>query len=544
MLSALSALAVWFFYSHGWLLYYGDSEAHLNIARRILDSQTPGYDQLGTYWLPLTHVLMLPFVRVDAWWHSGIAASFSPALCFVIGGTFLFAAARRMFQSTPAAVAATGLAACNPNLLYLQSTAMTEAVFFAALMALLYFSVRFHETQGWGSVLGAGIATCAATLTRYEGWLLIPFAALWFLYAARGRRRIPMALLFGVVASAGPLYWMAHGWYETGDLLDWYNSPYSARAIQGDAPCPGRGDWRVAWYYYRNAVQLCAGQALSLLACVGFVAVVARALVPAASRFVSTGSPSRRSRTKAKRVGSGALRDDVETNLDAAGRNARATRVWAILLLSIPGAFIIWSMHSGVVPIFMPHLWPHSYYNTRYGLAALPLLALAAAALITALPIRMRPSAAVLLIGAAIIPWVAHPHPDYWITWAESRANSNGRRAWMHEAAEYLAPRYVRGSGIITSQGDDFAGIYREMGIPLRETFSISNGLVWNATMERPDLFLWQEWAVVKGGDPVQTAINRAARYGIRYHLEKTIIEQYEPVVEIYRRIGVTHGRS
>src|SRR5450432_4099112 len=137
MLSLLSAAAVWFLYSHGWLLYYGDSEAHLNIARRILDSQTPGYDQLGSYWLPLPHVLMLPFVRVDAWWHSGIAASFSAATCFVIGGTFLFAATLQILQSTAAAATATALAALNPNLLYLQATAMTEAVFFATLMALL-----------------------------------------------------------------------------------------------------------------------------------------------------------------------------------------------------------------------------------------------------------------------------------------------------------------------------------------------------------------------------------------------------------------------
>ncbi len=502
LLALLSAAAVWFFYSHGWLLYYGDAEAHLNIARRILDSQTPGYDQLGTYWLPLTHVLLLPFVRVDAWWHSGIAASFPGAFCFIAGGTFLFAAARRIFQSTAAAATATGCAALNPNLLYLQSTAMTEAVFFAALMALLYFSVRFRETQGWRSAAGAGIATCAATLTRYEGWLLIPFAAAWFLYAARGRRRVLMALLFCAVASAGPLYWMVHGWYETGDFLDWYNSPYSARAIQGDAPCPGRGDWHAAEYYYRNAVQLCAGPVLSALALAGFVAMA----------------------------------------LPRSG--ARAARLWALLLLSIPAFFIVWSMHSGVVPIFMPHLWPHSYYNTRYGLAALPLLALAAASLVTVLPDRMRPGAAVLLVGAAIIPWLTHPHADNWITWAESRANSNGRRAWMHEAAGYLGPRYVRGSGIITSQGDDFSGIYREMGIPLRETFSICNGLLWNATIERPDLFLWQEWAVVKGGDAVQTAINRAGRYGIHYELEKTIVEEYEPVVEIYRRIGVTHGHS
>src|SRR5579872_3453481 len=138
-LALLSAAAVWFFYAHGWLLYYGDAEAHLNIARRIFDSETPGYDQIGGGWLPLPHLLLLPFVHVDSWWHSGIAAAFPSAICFITGGTFLFAAARRLFQSTSAAAAATAMAALNPNLLYLQSTAMSEAVFFAALMALLYF---------------------------------------------------------------------------------------------------------------------------------------------------------------------------------------------------------------------------------------------------------------------------------------------------------------------------------------------------------------------------------------------------------------------
>src|SRR5437660_5646226 len=80
----LSALAVYFFYSHGYLLYYGDAEAHLNIARRVVDSQTPGYDQLGSPWLPLPHVLMLPLVRVDSLWRSGLAGAIPSAICFVI----------------------------------------------------------------------------------------------------------------------------------------------------------------------------------------------------------------------------------------------------------------------------------------------------------------------------------------------------------------------------------------------------------------------------------------------------------------------------
>ena len=65
-MAALSASAVWFFYSHGWLQWYGDAEAHLDNARRIFDSQRPGYDQLGSPWLPIPHLLLLPFVRMDS----------------------------------------------------------------------------------------------------------------------------------------------------------------------------------------------------------------------------------------------------------------------------------------------------------------------------------------------------------------------------------------------------------------------------------------------------------------------------------------------
>src|ERR1039457_6877317 len=89
-LAAWSAAAVWFFSSRGWLLYYGDAEAHLNIARRILDSQTPGYDQIGTGWLPLPHWLMLPFAGFDEWWRSGMAGSIPAAACFVAAGAVFF----------------------------------------------------------------------------------------------------------------------------------------------------------------------------------------------------------------------------------------------------------------------------------------------------------------------------------------------------------------------------------------------------------------------------------------------------------------------
>jgi hypothetical protein len=460
----------------------------LNIARRIVDSQTPGYDQIGQVWLPLPHALMLPLVRFDAWWRSGLAGTVPSGLCFVLAGSFLFAAVRRLFGTVPAAAAA-ALFALNPNVLYLQSTPLTEPVFAAALLSLLYFTVRFRETQGLASVAAAGIAASAAALTRYEGWFLLPFVALYFFFTAR--RRWTAALLFCAIAGLGPLYWLAHNWWLTGDALDFYRGPWSARAIQGNKPYPGKNDWGAAWFYYRNAVQLCAGTVLALLSLAGVLA--------------------------------------------ALGKRA----FWPLALLALPGAFYIWSLHSSGTPIFLPTLWPHSYYNSRYGLAVLPLLALTSAALVALTPKSTKTVLAVLLVASASGFWIFHPRPSAWVTWEESRVNSEARRAWTRQAADYLGPRYVPGSGIFTSFGD-LTGIYREAGIPLRETFTGDNGLPWDAAVKRPHLFLWQEWGMAMAGDAVDHALASAPAL---YTLEETISVSGAPEIRIYLRTGASVSR-
>ena len=58
----VSVFSFLFYYRHGDVLLYGDAVAHINIARRVFDSKTPGLLQLGTVWLPLPHLLILPFI--------------------------------------------------------------------------------------------------------------------------------------------------------------------------------------------------------------------------------------------------------------------------------------------------------------------------------------------------------------------------------------------------------------------------------------------------------------------------------------------------
>jgi hypothetical protein len=147
----------------------------------------------------------------------------------------------------------------------------------------------------------------------------------------------------------------------------------------------------------------------------------------------------------------------------------------------------------------------------------------------------VRTAAAFLLPIAALAPWLWRPGGASVVAWKESQVNSVARRAWTAQAAGVLAARYREGSGIFTSF-NDLTGIYRMARIPLGETLTGDNGPLFLGSAQRPDLFLREEWAVVMGGDPVQTAINRANRAGPYYMLSARIAVKNAPVIEIWRR--------
>ena len=493
LVALVSAAAVGWIYPQGYTLYYGDSEAHLNIARRVLDSRTPGPFQIGSVWLPLPHLLMLPFVWSDTLWRTGLAGALSSAICFIAAGMFLFAAAGRVYGDRAAAAATLSVFALNSNLLYLQATPMTEPVLFGTLAALVYCAVRFRESQSLVWVALAGVAGIATSLARYEGWALIPVVSLFFLFAAR-RRRLFTALLFAAVASLGPLAWLAHNWWCWGDFLEFYRGPHSAHAIWARTLATTtmgryRGDhnWQEAWLYYRHAVWIAVGGPVVWMGLLGFlVGMFKRAL-------------------------------------------------WPVLLLAAPAALIVASMHSGGTPIFLPHMWPFSYYNTRFGVTALPALAFAAGALVAAAPARLRAPAWLAVVVLAIVPWLRSPWPQSSICWKESQVNSDARRNWTSQAGRFLSEHYRRGTGIVMTFGD-LPGVLREAGIPLRESLYDDNVPAWPGAMARPSLYLFEQWALAIKGDAVDEAIARASREGLRYQRVKTIRVKGASDVHIYRR--------
>src|ERR1700724_2799569 len=73
--TCVSVMSFLFYFQRGDVLLYGDAVAHINIARRVFDSKTPGLLQLGTVWLPPPPLLVVPFLLSDGMWRSGLGGS-------------------------------------------------------------------------------------------------------------------------------------------------------------------------------------------------------------------------------------------------------------------------------------------------------------------------------------------------------------------------------------------------------------------------------------------------------------------------------------
>ena len=188
LIGALSIAALFFYYAHRQLLLYGDAVAHINIARRVVDNRHPltSYGQLGTVWLPLQHIAMLPFVWIEALWRSGIAGSIPSMVAYIVGTLGIFRLVRGR-ASDLAAYFAAAIYALNPNLLYLQSTAMNEPIFLAFFIwTLVYLDEFLRATSPQATephVMPAqmkperALEACGMTLaggayTRYDGWFV------------------------------------------------------------------------------------------------------------------------------------------------------------------------------------------------------------------------------------------------------------------------------------------------------------------------------------------------------------------------------------
>ncbi len=469
---------------NGWLLLYGDAVAHLGIARRILDARYPGLAQLGGVWLPLPHLLMLPFVQRMDWWQNGFAGAMPSLAAFIAGNLGCYRLARRLMPGNWAFVA-TAFLALNPNLLYLATTAMTEPLFLALLLWSTVITMEAAEALATAKVhtararmIVASLLTFAMVFTRYDGWIVgaaawLVLAVAWYRSAPETRKATTNAFAISTaITVAGPLLWFAYNAKYEGDWLDFLRGPYSASAIEKKTSPPSAGRYHgwhnplYAFMYYTRAAQLDAAFWES-----GFVLLAG-----------SLGGAWLLTKQKTRRIA---------------------------LLLWVPLPFYMYSIAWGSVPIFIPQLYPNAWYNSRYGMELLPAFAVCGTVAVAAVAAKLRTTrprlanallpAALLLIVAntfimfgtvgTFIQTVFHKTPPVWVgrpplVFDEAVVNSRTRIPFERALASELlrAPQ----DATIMIDTTDHIGAVQDAGIPLKRLISPLDSQSFDAARQAP----------------------------------------------------------
>lgn len=253
---------------------YPDSQAHLLIARRVCDSSSVGLAQLGAVWLPLTHVMSLPFICADVvlqnpvmligyyllsfsllvyglwkartmklwsakmvviisltiltilavmplvslinskvFYTTGFAQTVISMAAYVLLGFFTYKFIKELTGDHGAGLVAWLIVMVNPNILYLQATAMTELPLYCGIMVSIYAFWRLSkEPSSLKWLFWSGLAAFAMTLIRYEGWVILAVEVVLYAYILF-RKQLPIEEVIGHLAMwsigcAGVLGWL------------------------------------------------------------------------------------------------------------------------------------------------------------------------------------------------------------------------------------------------------------------------------------------------------------------------------------------------
>jgi hypothetical protein len=517
--AAASLVAVAWSWRHAALLNYGDAVAHLHIARRVIDSRRPGLSQLGSVWLPLPHLLMIPFVAVYAWWANGIAGLIPSALAYLAGCAGMYKLARRWLPPGSSALTLAFFAS-NPNLLYMQTTAMTEPLFLCEMVWASVWLVEWRASvdREFGPedsererrranrlLYRIALVLSAAVFTRYDGWMmaLLAWVAIGVMLARHGGLRSRAFRIGSLIVVTSPVVWFVYNAAFFGDWLEFARGPYSAKAIELRTATPGTGPphpgWHDPWvsllFFVKTAEMVAARAAWGTWLLVISVAGTAWAWLIARRRAF----------------------------------------LWSMLLW-LPVPFYAYSVAYSSVPIFIPPWWPHSWYNTRYGLELLPAFALGVGFFMHFILTGIREfnprwAKYALMAGFGLVAWnVVEAMRERPLCYVEGTKNIEARRAYDEEVPPVLrALVAARPGGAVlmnTSVHPEFVAF---SGIPLRQTINESDKEFYQAALAEPA----KHAAVVLAfeGDDIDRAV-RAHPEGLT--LVRRFSSRWQPAGAIY----------
>jgi hypothetical protein len=470
LLALISGLGttVWAYSTHT-VLAYGDAEAHLNISKRVVSGLTAGFAQLGSVWLPLPHILMLPFVADDDLWRTGLAGAAIGVPCLVLAAVMSYRTSYLLTRSVAASWLAPVVIVANPNTLYLAATPMTELLLLAMVASSLYFLCKWVLHDGINNLVVAAVFASLATLARYDGWMFVLVEAVVVLVVAAVRYRSRagvegLCVLFGVLAFTGIAGWLLWNQLIFSDPLYFAQSVYGSAEQQqfflrtGLLPTYHDAGKSVAYWF--EDVRIIAGSVLIVLATVGLILLVVKSI-------------------RERRVGPPLI---------------------AAAALSC-FAFYIASLYLGqaslILPKFAPPDAPYRMSNLRYGLQALLPIGVFVAYLGARKPRVFVPILAVI-VAAQGIYFVATSqvmaYQDGTIGLSSQRVSKGPDSATVED---WLRQNYDGGLVLMDDYRRPVGPV--ESGIPMGSFIGVGNKPYWQESLGNPAQHA--QWVILQRAD-------------------------------------------
>ena len=487
--SCLSVASFLYYYNSGLITAYGDSRGHLNIARRVFDSLTPGAAQLGGYWLPLLHILMLPTIWNDFMWQSGLSGSIPSMVSFVLAVVFMYKLVLYIAKDKFSAIIASIIIMLNVNLLYMQSTPMTESLFICTVIIFMYFFYKWFQEKNISHLILAAIFLILSSLNRYEGWGLVIAAnvlLIWDWVQSKFSKKIEgVTVMFATLSFLGIFMWLLWGAVIFHDPLEFMNNALSAgnRIKTEITTHKPTGDGNMVDAISTNVFSIfhTSGYLIFIFSAIGVALYLAR---------------------KKKKI------------FDP--------QIITIFLLTIPFLFDILTVYTGKVPVEVPELSmqpsPNNYFNIRYSLYVLPFLAFMISYISKRKIIQT-----ILLIVVLLNYFLIFPHNSKPMAVLRDIGVRHGFEdndiAWFRNNYD--------GGLILASSGENDPFMF-ETSMDQKKFITEGTYQIWDASLKNPaENANWIVTSIYSGRDQVDKFINKeklSAEYEIVYEASSRII--------------------
>ncbi len=474
LLSLIAISGYVYFYNNHLGLAYNDARSHLDIGRRVVEGLKPGLAQLGSVWLPLPHVLIALTVWNDFMWHSGLSGALVSMISFVATGAIIYKFMVRLGADLFSRLFAVFIFVANINVLYLQSTAMTELLLLATMTVASYELLCWYLDEKLFSLIKTAFWVMLSTLVRYDGWFLFFMAALLVLIKGaqldslkeniisrkffatipnRYKRAEGISILFFTLGMLGILLWFLWNLLIFKDPLYFAFGEYSARAQQQQLELAGnlatKGNFWFSMKIYLYALAYNTGVFSAILGLIGAVILW----------------------------------------LDK--KLSKEAKI-ATMLLITPLIFNIVALYLGHSVLFIQGLSGNTWFNVRYGIAMIPSIAI----FIGYLLYRLK-NIRVAIVGLVLFVTFFQFTSNDAVTIDDARVGSSQKN--VTEVSGWLAQNAKNKDGFILISAASHDAIIFSSELQMSRFIHEGTGRYWEEATTNPQH--WARWIIMRTYD-------------------------------------------